>query len=160
MDAPDGVDLDRDVNMERDGKDEEDEEQEVEKEEEVVDEDEEEDEKEDEDEDNGKKPLTIGQGEMVSTSADNAVTMVDDQLTVLLEQGQEMSDHTPQPQRPAPTLRPQTIEPPPWPRIPETHTVCGLEFWRLVTPQKPRPVLPILREVEVAGNASDVDVEQ
>jgi hypothetical protein len=29
-----------------------------------------------------------------------------------------------------------------------------------VTPQKPRPVAPTLREGEAAGNTSDVDVEQ
>jgi hypothetical protein len=30
----------------------------------------------------------------------------------------------------------------------------------LVTPQKPRPAAPTLREAEAAGNTSDVDVEQ
>jgi len=29
-----------------------------------------------------------------------------------------------------------------------------------VTPQKPRPAAPTLREAEAAGNTSDVDVEQ
>jgi len=91
VDAPDSVDLDGDVDMERDSDDEEEEdkEEEDEKEEEEVDEDEEEDkdEEEDEDEDDGKEPWTIGQGEMVNTSADDVDTMVDDQPIVLSEQG-------------------------------------------------------------------------
>jgi len=114
----------------------------------------------DEDEDNGKEPRRIGQGELVNTSADDADTMVDDQPTVLPEQGQEMREHTPRPQPPAPATRPQTTEPRPRPRTPETHTLSGLEFLGLVTLQKPRPAAPTLREAEVAGNISDVDVEQ
>jgi len=154
VDAPDGVDIDGDVDMERDGEDGEDEEEEDEREEEVVDEDKE------EDEDNGKEPRTIGQGEMVNTSADDVDTMVDDQPIVLPEQCQEMCKHTPRPQPPAPAPRPQTPEPSPRPRTPETHTLSGLEFLGLVTPQKPRPVAPTLREAEAAGNTSDVDVDQ
>jgi hypothetical protein len=69
-----------------------------------------EDEEEDEDEDNGKEPRTIGQGEMVNPSADNANTMVHDQPTVLPEQGQEMREQTPRPQPPAPAPWPQTTE--------------------------------------------------
>jgi len=118
------------------------------------------DEDEEEDEDNGKEPRTIGQGEMVNTSADNIDTMVDDGPTVLPEQGQEMCEHTPRPQPLAPAPRPQTPEPPPRPRTPETHTLSGLEFLGLVTPQNPRPAAPTLREAEAAGNTSDVDVEQ
>jgi hypothetical protein len=83
VDAPDGVVLDGDVDMERDGEDEEDEEEEVGKEEEEVDDDEEKD--DNEDEDNGKEHRTIGQGDMVITSADDADTMVDNQPTVLPE---------------------------------------------------------------------------
>jgi hypothetical protein len=49
-----------------------------------------EDEEEDKDEDDGKEPRTIGQREMVNTSADDADTMVDNEPTVLPEQGQEM----------------------------------------------------------------------
>ena len=154
VDAPDGVDIDGDVDMERDGEDKKDEEEEDEKEEEVVDEDEE------EDEDNGKEPRTIGQGEMVYTSADNADTMVDNGPTLLPEQGQEIREHTPQPQPPAPAPWPQTSERPLQPRTPETHTLSGLEFLGLVTPQKPRPVAPTLQEAEAAGNTSDVDVKQ
>jgi len=154
VDAPDGVDIDGDVDLERDGEDGEDEEEEDEREEEVVDEDEE------EDENNGKEPRTIGQGEMVNTSADDVDTMVDNEPTVLPEQGQEMRGHTPRPQPLAPAPRPQTPEPPPRPRTPETHTLTGLEFLGLVTPQEPRPAAPTLREAEAAGNTSDVDVEQ
>jgi len=154
VDAPDGVDIDGDEDMERDCEDEKDEEQDDEKEEEVVDEDEE------EDEDNGKEPRTIDQGKMVNTSADDADTMVDDEPTVLPEQGQEMREHTPWPQPPAPAPQPHTPEPPPRPRTAETHTLSGLESMGLVTPQKPRPAAPTLREAEAAGNPADVDVEQ
>jgi hypothetical protein len=38
--------------------------------------------------------------------------------------------------------------------------LSGLEFLVLMTPQKPHPVAPTLREVEAAGNISDVDGEQ
>jgi hypothetical protein len=91
VDVPDGVNLDSHVDMQRDSEDEEDEEEEAEKvedekEEVVVDE----DEKEDEDEDNGKEGQTIGQGEMVNTSPDDADTMVDDQPPMLPEQDKEM----------------------------------------------------------------------
>jgi hypothetical protein len=149
VDAPDGVDLDGDVDMERDGDDEEEEDEKKEDEEE---------EEVDEDEDDGKEPRTIGQGEMVNTSADDVDTMVDDQPIVLPEQGQEMRE--PRPQPPAPAPRPQTPEPRPRPRTPETHPLSGLEHLGLVTPQKPRPAVPTQREAEAAGNTSDVDVDQ
>jgi hypothetical protein len=156
VDAPDSVDLDSDVDMERDGEDEQHEEEEDEKEVVVVDEDEE----EDEDEDNGKEPQTIGQGEMVNTPADNADTAVDDQPTMLAEQGQEMREHTPRPQLPAPALLPRTLKPRPQPRTPETNTLSGLEFSELLTPQKPRPATQSLREADAAGNILNVDVEE
>jgi len=73
VDSPYGVDSDGDVDMERDVEDEEDEQEEDVMEVEVVDEDEEE-----EEEDNDKEPRTIGQGEMVNTSAHDNYTMVDD----------------------------------------------------------------------------------
>jgi len=151
VDAPDGVDLDGDVDMERDGDDEEEEDEKKEDEEE---------EEVDEDEDDGKEPRTIGQGEMVNTSADDVDTMVDDQPIVLPEQCQEMREHTPRPQPPAPAPRPQTPDPRPRPRTPETHPLSGLEHLGLVTPQKPRPAVPTQREAEAAGNTSDVDVDQ
>jgi len=97
---------------------------------------------------------------MVNTSADDADTMVDDEPTVLPEQGQEMREHTPRPQPPAPDPRPQTPEPSPRPPTPETHTLSGLEYLGHVTPQKPRTAALTLREAEAAGNTSDVDVEQ
>jgi len=148
VDTPDRIDIDGDVDMERDNEDGEVEEEEDEREKEVV------------DEDNGKEPRTIRQGEMVNTSADDVDTMVDDEPTVLPEQGQEMREHTPRPQPPAPAPRPQTPEPPPQPRTPETHTLTGLEFLGLVMPQKPRTAAPTLREAKAAGKTSDVDVEQ
>jgi hypothetical protein len=67
----------------------------------------------DEDEDNGKEPRTIGQGEMVNTSADDADTMVDDQPTVLPEQCEEMRENTPRTQPLASSARPHTPEPRP-----------------------------------------------
>jgi len=139
VDAPDSVDLDGDVDMERDCDDdeEEDEEQEdEEQEDEEEEEEEDEDEEEDKDEDDGKEPRTIGQGEIVNTSADDANTMVDDEPTVLPEQGQDMCQHTPRPQPPAPAPRPQTLEPSPRPGTLETPTLSGLEFLGIVTPQK------------------------
>jgi hypothetical protein len=157
VDAPDGVDLDGDVDMERDGDDEEGEDEKKEdEEEEVVDE----DQVEDKDEDDGKEPRTIGQGEMVNSSADDVETMVDDQPIVLPEQCQVMREHTPRPQPPAPAPRPQTPDPRPRPRTPETHPLSGLEHLGLVTPQKPRPAVPTQREAEAAANTSDVDVDQ
>jgi hypothetical protein len=163
VDAPDGVDLDGDVDMERDGDDDEEEDEEEkdeEKEDEVLVEEEVKDEEEDEDEDDGKELWTIGQGERVNTSADDADTMVADEPTVLPEQGQEMRKNNLRPQPPAPAPRPQTPEASPQPRTPQTHTLSGLWFLGLVTPQKHRPVAPTLGEAEAARNTSDVDVEQ
>jgi hypothetical protein len=141
LDAPDSVDLEGDVDMERDTDDEEDEEEENEQEEDkmeevVVDEDEE------EDEDNGKEPRMTGQGEMVNTSVDNADTMVNAEPTVVPDQGQNMGKHNPRPQPLASAPRPRTLE---------THTLGGLEFLELMTPQKPRQVAPTLRAAEAAG---------
>jgi len=56
--------------------------------------------------------------------------MVDDESTMLPEQGQEMREHTPPPQPLAPAPGAQT---------PEPYTLSGLELLGLVTPQKPRP---------------------
>jgi len=97
---------------------------------------------------------------MVITSADDADTMVDDQLTVLSQKGQEMREHTPWPQPAAPAPWLQTLESRPQARTPETHTLRGLEFLGLLTPQKPRPAAPALQDAEADGNSSDVDVEQ
>jgi hypothetical protein len=157
VDSPDGVDLDGDVDMERDGDDEEEEDEKKEdEEEEVVDEDEE----EDKDEDDGIEPRTIGQGEMVNTSADDVDTMVDDQPIVLPEQCQEIHEHTPRPQPLASAPWSQTPDPRPRPRTPETHPLSGLEHSGLVTPQKPHTAVPTQREAEPAGNTLDVDVDQ
>jgi hypothetical protein len=85
VDTPDGVDLDGDVDMERDGDDDEEQDEEEQDEEEVEEEDE--DEEEDKDEDDGKDPRTIGQGEMVNSSADDADPTVGDEPTDLPQQG-------------------------------------------------------------------------
>jgi hypothetical protein len=153
VDAPDGVDLNGDGDMERDCKDEEDEEEEDDKEEEeVVD--------EDEDVDNGKEPRTIGHGEMLNSSADDADTMVDCQPTMLSNQGQEMCKHTPRQQPLAPAPLPHTPEPHPRPQTPKTNTLSGPEFLGLGMLHKLRPAAPTLQEAEAAGNISDVDVQQ
>jgi len=144
------------VDMERDGDDEE-EEDEVEEDE---DEQEDKDEEEDKDVDDGKEPQTIGQGQMVNTSADDVDTMVDDQPIVLPEHSQAMHGHTPRPQPRAPAPWPQTQESRPCPGTLQTHPLSGLEHVGLVTPEKPRPAVPTLREAEAAGNTSDVDVDQ
>jgi len=90
-----GIDLDGDVDVERDSdvKLQEDEEEEDAMEEV-------ENEKENEDEDDGKEPQTIGQGEMVSTLAHDADTMVDNQPSGRPEQVQEMHKHMLWPQPP------------------------------------------------------------
>jgi hypothetical protein len=131
VDAPDGVYLNGYVGMARDDDDDEDEEEEDDKEEDEM-------EKEvvDDYEDNGKEPQTISQREMVNTLADDADTMVDDQRTMLPEKGQEMRQHTPQPQPPAAAPQPQTLHPCPQPRTPVTYTLSGLELLGLGTAEK------------------------
>jgi hypothetical protein len=66
---------------------------------------------EDQDEDDGKDPRTLGQGEVVNTSADDVDSIVGNQPIVLPEQGEGMHEHTPQPDPPAPAPRPHTPEP-------------------------------------------------
>ena len=153
-DAPDGVDLDGDVDMERDGEDEEEEYEEEE------DEEEEDEVEEHEEENDGKEHWTISQGEMVNSSADNVYTMLDQYPILLPEQGQEMNEHTPRPEPPAPANRQQTLERCVRPQTPETHPQRGLDDLGLVTAQKPRQMVPCLREAEAARNTSDVDVDQ
>ena len=97
---------------------------------------------------------------MANKSADNIDTIVGNQPIMLPEQGQEMCKHTPQQKPLAPAQGPQSPEPCPRPWTAETHPVVGLEFLGLVTPQKPRPAVRTLREAEVAGNTSVVDVDQ
>ena len=59
------------------------------------------------DEDEGKEPQTIGQGEMVITSALDVDTMVDNQPIMIPVQGQGMHKHTQRPQLPAPAPQPK-----------------------------------------------------
>jgi len=140
VDAPDGVDIHCDVDMGWDGGNDEDEdaEEEDQEKEEVENDD------KDEDEDDGKEPRTIGQGEVVNSSADDVDTIVDDQPTVLPAQRKEMCEHTSRPQLPAPAPRPITLEPCPRPRTHVTHPLSGLEFLGYVTPQRPHPAAPTL----------------
>jgi hypothetical protein len=70
-------------------------------------------EEEDKDGDDGNEQRTIGRGEMVNTSPDDADAMVDDRPIVLPAQVQEMRKHTPRQQPLAPTPRQQTPEPHP-----------------------------------------------
>jgi len=134
VDAPDGVDSDGNVDMQRDG-DNEEEEDEQEEDEEKEHEEEKKEEEEDGNEDDGKEPRTIGQGEMVNTSADDEDTMVDDQPIFQPEQGQKMREHAPWPQPLAPAPQLQTPEPCPRPRTPETHPLSELDHLGLVMPQ-------------------------
>jgi hypothetical protein len=97
---------------------------------------------------------------MVKISPDNVDTMADDPRIVLPEQCQEMREHTPRPQSPAPAPRPQTPDSCTRPRTPQTHPLSGLEHLGLVTPQIPRPAVPTQREDDATGNSSDVDVDQ
>ena len=157
VDAPDGVDLDGDVDMGREGNDDEDKDKETEDEEVVQEEDE--DKEQDQDEDDGKEPQTLGQREMVNTSADDVDTMVDDLLIVLPEQGQVMPEHTPLPQTPVPSPPSQTLEPHRRPQTPETPLLSGLARFGLGMAQKPHPAVPTQREAEAAGNTFDGDVD-
>jgi hypothetical protein len=72
VDAPDSVDLDGEVDMEWHGDDDEEEDGEEEDKEKEG-----EEKVEEAEEDDGKEPRTIGQGELVHTSADDVDTMVD-----------------------------------------------------------------------------------
>jgi hypothetical protein len=94
VDALDRVDLDGNVDMERYSEAKEDEVEEDEKKEEVVDEDEKEDKDEKEDDDIGKEPRTIGQGEMVNSSAADTDNLINDEPTVLPAQRQGNCNHT------------------------------------------------------------------
>jgi hypothetical protein len=128
--------------------------------EEYGEEEEDKDEAEDKDEDNGKAPRMIGQGKMVHRSADDKDTTVDDQPIMLPQPGQEMSKHTPCPQPPVPATLPQTPEHRPQPQSPVTDPLSGLEHLGHVMTQKSHPAVPSVREVDAAGNTSDVDVDQ
>jgi hypothetical protein len=70
-----------------------------------------------------------------------------------------MREHTPRPQPPASASRPQTTAPRPRPQTPDTYPLSRLEDLGLVTPQKPRPVVPSQREAEADGNTLDGDVD-
>ena len=73
----------------------------------------------------------IGQGEMVNTSADDGDTMVDDEPTVLPEQGQQMRKHTPWPQPPVPAPRPHTRSLPHNHKLRKVILSVGWRFWGL-----------------------------
>jgi hypothetical protein len=123
-------------------------------------EEEDEDKEEDKDEDDRKEPRMIAHGKMINTSADITDTMVDDEPAVLPQHGQQIGEHTAQPQPPLPAARSQTPEPPPRPLSPETNTCCGMEVLGLLTPGKPRPAGLTQGEAEAVGNISDVNVNQ
>jgi hypothetical protein len=71
-----------------------------------------------------------------------------------------MREHARQPQLQAPAARPLTPDPRPCLRTPEVHPLIGLDHLGHIMPQKPRPVVPTLRDAEVAVNTLDVDVDQ
>jgi hypothetical protein len=97
---------------------------------------------------------------MVNTCADDVDTMVDNQPIVLPKQSQKMGEHIPQRQLPAPALWLHTEQPGPPPRTPETPPLSWMEHIGRVTPQKPRPAVPALREAEAAIDPSNVDMDQ
>ena len=101
-----------------------------------------------------------GKREMVNSSADDANTIVDDEQTMLPEQGQEKCDHIRQLQLPAHTLRLKTPEPPTRPPTPQTHTLSGRVFLEVMTPYTYHPAAQSLREAEAAGNSLDFNVQQ
>jgi len=88
---------------------------------------------------------------MVNTSADNVDTITDSQPIVLHAQGKEMHHHNPQP---------QTLDPWPPRRMPETNPFSGREFVELVMSLKHCPAIATLRDAESAENTSAVDVDQ
>jgi hypothetical protein len=90
--APHSIDLPCDVNMDTNFvTDYEEEKEEEEEQEEDV------DKEKDVNEDDGKEPQTIGQGEMVNSSADAVDTSIDYQPGMIHKQGEEMCVHTPWP---------------------------------------------------------------
>jgi hypothetical protein len=115
VDTPDRVEFDIEVHMEWDADYNAEEDEVTEDEEEEEEEEEEEDEEEDEDEGDDKEPQTIGQGEIVNTSADHIGTIVNIQPIVLPEQGQHIRKHSPQSQHLAHAQRSETPEPRPRP---------------------------------------------
>jgi len=127
-----------------------------------VDEDQKEHKNEDEykDEDDGKEPGTIGQGQMVSTSADDVDTMVKDHPNVLAEEGNKMCDHTQWPYCLAPATWPQTQEPHPRPQTLQTHPVSGLKDLGLVMAQRSHSAVPTRLQDKAARNNIVVDVDQ
>jgi len=143
--------------MDRDGDNEQKQDEEEEDEEE---EDDDENKEEDEDEDNGIEPWPIGQGEMVNTSAANVDTMVEDQPSLVPEQGQVMREHTPWPELPAPALWPHNLGPCRWPWFPETHPLSRLECLGLAMPERPRMIALTLRDSEALWNMSHGNVHQ
>jgi len=104
---------------EEDGKEADEEEEEEENEDEV----------EDDNDDAGKEPRIIGQGMLVTTSADDVDTMADDQPNVRPQLGKEMCKHTWQLQTPAPATRPQTTEHCPQPVSLEPDPPLGASFY-------------------------------
>ena len=68
---------------------------------------------EEKEEDDGKEPWTIGEREMVNTSADYVDTIEDDQPIILPEQGEEMCEYTPPIHPLAPTPWRTTLDPRP-----------------------------------------------
>jgi len=157
MDAPCGVDLVCDEGLTRDSDDFEEEVEDIE--DEAVEE-EEEKEEEDENVNDGKEPRTIGQGEIVTTSADNVDAMIVNQPIMIPEQGQEMEKHTPGPQLPEPAPWPETPQPCPPPQTPEIHPLTWLESFGLVMAQICCAGLPAPQGSEGARITLDVNVNQ
>jgi hypothetical protein len=98
-------------------------------------------------------------GEMVNPSADDVYPLVDKGPSVLPDQGQEMHEHTPQPEAPVPTPWPEALEPCPGQQPPATHPLSRLHLLGLVMPQKPHTVVTTQGEAGVPRMSSAVDRE-
>jgi len=106
------------------------------------------------------KNLMIGQGETVSTTADDVDTMVDGEPILPSYHAQEMPENTPRPHPLVSAPQQHTPETCPGPWTPETDLLSVLEGLGLVIMQKPCLAALTVRDAEAAGNTSDVDVYQ
>jgi len=97
---------------------------------------------------------------MLITWSDDVDTMVDDEPIVLSEHSQEMCEHTPQPEHPAPPRWLQTLESCAELHTPENYSLSGQDHLGHVMLQKPRPPVPSLLHGDPAGNTSVVHLDQ
>jgi hypothetical protein len=102
----------------------------------------------------------IVQGDMVNRSQNDMDPIVDDQLIVRTEPGQEIPRKTSQQQASALAPWPQTLDRRLQPRTEEVYPLGGLEDLVHVMLLKSCPAVATLQEAKVAVNGLDVDVDQ